>query len=134
MLCDTKTLVRQQSGIVTSTALVVVLRHVITVLVFWQLDSDSGTMHPPARNPRQDVETNALRFQAPTETLEARMIRWSKLLHNCRRKHKILHYDEMYFASYFSWCGHVARLTKADPQRETSRKFTLKLWNGCGIC
>ena len=60
------------------------------------------------------------------ETPEAHMIRWSKLPHNCRRKHKILHGDETYFASYFSWCGHVARLTKVDPQRETSRIFTLK--------
>ena len=40
--------------------------------------------------------------RSPTETPEAHMIRWSKLLHNCRRKHKILHGDEMYFASYFS--------------------------------
>ena len=54
------------------------------------------------------------------------MIRWSQLLQNSRRKHQILHGDEMYFASYFSWCGHVARLTKADPQRETSQIFTMK--------
>ena len=32
----------------------------------------------------------------------------------------------MHFASYFLWCGHVARLTTADPQRETSRISTLK--------
>ena len=57
---------------------------------------------------------------SPTE------IRWFKLLHNCRRNHKLLHGDDMYFASYFLWCGHVARLTKADPQRETSRVFVLK--------
>ena len=55
------------------------------------------------------------------------MIRWSKLLHNCRTKHKILHVDGMYFASYFSWCGHVARLEITDPQRETSRIFTLEI-------
>ena len=61
-----------------------------------------------------------------TETPEAHMIRWSKLLHSCRRKHKTLHGDEMYFASYFSWCGNAARLTKADPQRETSRIFMMK--------
>ena len=41
-------------------------------------------------------------------------------------KHKILHYDETYFASYFSWCGHVARLTKADPKRETGQIFMLQ--------
>ena len=61
-----------------------------------------------------------------TETSEAHAIRWSKLLHNCRGKHKTLHGDEMYFACCFSWCSHVARLTKADPQRETSRIFMLK--------
>ena len=61
-----------------------------------------------------------------TETPEEHMILWSKLLHICRRKHKNLHDDEMYFASYFSWCGHVTRLTKADTQRETSRIFTQK--------
>ena len=81
-------------AIATSTAPAVILRHVITVLVFWQLDSDSVTMHPPARNPRQDVETNDIRTQEPTETPEAHMIRWSKLPHNCRRKHNILHGDE----------------------------------------
>ena len=59
--------------------------------------------------------------------LRRMMIRWSKLLHNCRAKDKILHGDEMYFASYFSWCGHVARLTKMDPQRETSCIFMLKM-------
>ena len=69
----------------------------------------------------------------PTETPEAHMTRWSKLLHNCRKKHKIFHGDEMYFASYLSWCGHVARLTTADPLRETRRIVTLRIWNGCGI-
>ena len=68
-----------------------------------------------------------------TETPGTHMIRWSKLLHNCRAKHKISHGDEMYFASYFSWCGHVARLTKVDPLCETSRIFMLKIWHGCGI-
>ena len=62
----------------------------------------------------------------PTETAEAHVIRWSKLLHNCRAKHKLLHGDEMYFANYSSWCGHVARVTKMDPKRETTRIFTLK--------
>ena len=62
----------------------------------------------------------------PTETFEAHLIRWSKLLHNCRAKHIILHCGEMYFASYFSGCGHVSRLTKTDPQRETSHIFMLK--------
>ena len=62
----------------------------------------------------------------PTETPEAHMTRWSKLLHNSRQKHRIIHGDALYFASYFSWCGRVARLTTADPQRKTSRIFTLR--------
>ena len=49
-----------------------------------------------------------------------------KIASELSEKHKILHGDEMYFASYFSWCGHVARLTTADPQRETSQIFNLK--------
>ena len=50
ILCDTQIVVRQQSGIATPIALVVIVRHVIPVLVFWQLDSDSCTMHPPAQS------------------------------------------------------------------------------------
>ena len=61
ILFDSQIVVRQQSGFVTSTALAVLLRHVIAVLVVWQLDSDSVTMHPPARHPRQDAETNDIR-------------------------------------------------------------------------
>ena len=53
----------------------------------------------------------------PTETAEAPMIRWSRLLHNCRAKQKLLHGDG---------CGHVARVTNKDPKRATSRIFTLK--------
>ena len=127
-----KLLSDKKSGTATSTAPLVIMCHVILVL-FWQLDSDSVTMHLLASNPRQDVETNDTRTWHSTETPEAHMILWSKLLHKCRAKHKILHGDEMNFASHFSWCGHVARLTKADPQRETSRIFMLKIWNGCGI-
>ena len=29
----------------------------------------------------------------------------------------------MYFASYFSWCGHVARVTKVDPKRNESHFY-----------
>ena len=133
ILCDTKIVVRQQNSIATSTAPVVILRHIITVLVFWQLDSDSVTiLHLRAIQDKMLIRMTYVPKHT-TETPEAHMIRWSKLQHNCRRKHKILHGDEMYFASYFSWCGPVARLTKADPKRETSRIFTLRIWNGCGI-
>ena len=34
---------------------------------------------------------------------------------NCREKHKLRHGEEMYFARYFSWCGHVARMTAIEP-------------------
>ena len=53
----------------------------------------------------------------PTETAEAPMIRWSRLLHNCQAKHKLRHGDG---------CRHVARVTNMDPKRATSRIFTLK--------
>ena len=59
------------------------------------------------------------------ESTELHMTRWSRLLRNCRTKHKIMHGDETYFAHYFSWCGHIARLATRDPARETSNMF----WN-----
>ena len=89
-------------------------------LVFWQLDSDPVTMHPLALRRMTYVP------RYPTEIPEEHMTRWSKLPHNCRKKPKILNGDETQFASYFSWCGHVARLRKADPKRETSQIFMLK--------
>ena len=65
--------------------------------------------------------------RSPTETAEAHMIRWSRLLHNCRAKHKLLRGDELKFASYFSWCGHVARVTKKWARNvKRVRIFTLK--------
>ena len=41
-------------------------------------------------------------------------------------KHKLPHGDETYFARYFLWCGHVARMTVIDPMRETNRLFVHK--------
>ena len=134
LLCDTKIVVRQQSGIATSTAPLVILCHFILVLVFWQLDSDTVTMCTSARA----VQDRMLRKmicvpRLPDESAETHMTRWAILLRNCRAKHKFPRGDETYFASYFSWCGHVALLSKADPQRETRRIYVLKIWNGCGI-
>ena len=57
------------------------------------------------------------------ESTESYMARWSRLLRNCRSKHKILHGDETCFAEYFSWCRHNARLATRDPARETSKMF-----------
>ena len=51
------------------------------------------------------------------------MTRWARLLRNCRAKHKFPHGDETYFASYFLWCGHIARIATRDPMRETSKLF-----------
>ena len=60
------------------------------------------------------------------ESAETHMTRWARLLRNCRAKHKFPHGDETYFASYFSWCGHIARITTRDPKRETSKLFLHK--------
>ena len=123
LLCDPKLLWTTEWRCDIDSASCHHVSHVIPVWVFWQLDSDTVTMHSPTSNPRQDVETNENVPGRTTETPEAHMVRWSKLLHGCRGTHKILHGDDMYFASYFSSCGHVARLTKVDPQRETSRIY-----------
>ena len=48
-----------------------------------------------------------------TENAETHMIRWARLLRNCRTKHQLLHGDKAYF-----WCGRAARMTVTDP-RET---------------
>ena len=50
----------------------------------------------------------------PEESAETHMTRWARLLRNCRAKHKFPHGDETYFASFFSWSGHVARITIRD--------------------
>ena len=104
------------------------MRFVLHVLVFWQLETDMRAM--------QDKMLRRMIYvpRSPTETPEAHMIRWSKLLHSSRAKHQILHGDEMYVESYFSWCCHVARLTKMDPTaRKRAASFCCKIWNGCVI-
>ena len=62
----------------------------------------------------------------PDESAETHVTRWARLLRNCRAKHNLPHGDEMYFASYFSWCGHIARITTRDPKRETTNLFLHK--------
>ena len=57
---------------------------------------------------------------------ENAMTRWARPLPNCRAKHKFQHGDEKYFASYFSWCGHTARIATRDPKKETSILFQHK--------
>ena len=53
--------------------------------------------------------------------MQSHVCRWARLPRNCRAKHKLPQGDETYFASYFSWCGHVAWMAVTDPMRETSR-------------
>ena len=53
----------------------------------------------------------------PDESAETHMTRWAKLLRYCRAKHKLPHGDELYFASFFSQCGHIARITTRDPKK-----------------
>ena len=64
--------------------------------------------------------------RCPEESAESHMFRWSRLLRNCRAKHKLLHGDETYFAQYFSGCDQIARITTGDPGRETSRMYMNK--------
>ena len=68
----------------------------------------------------------------PKESAESHMTRWARLLRNCMAKHKFFHGDGTYFASFFSWCAHVARITTRDPTRETSKLFLQKIWLGFG--
>ena len=121
LLCDNKVALRHRLRLLSSC----VSLSLCWCSGSWISDSQSQCTHLRAI---QDKMLRRMMYVpwCSTETPEVHMIRWSKLLHNCRRKYKILHGDEMYFASYFSWCGHVARLTKADPQRETSRILMLK--------
>ena len=62
----------------------------------------------------------------PDESEETHMTRWARLLRNCSAKYKLPRGDETYFGSYFSWCGHIARITTRDPKRETSKLFLHK--------
>ena len=62
----------------------------------------------------------------PDESAETHMTRWARLLRNCRAKHKFPHGDATYFARYFSWWGHIARIATRDPMSETSKLFLHK--------
>ena len=53
------------------------------------------------------------------EVQKKHMTRLARLLLNCRAKHKFPPGDETYFASNFSCCRHMARITTRDPKRET---------------
>ena len=103
-----------------------VVRAVSNVLVPWQLDSDTDAMHPFAGSAGSDVEKMIYVAWGDEESTESFLIRWARLLRNCRCKHKLLHADETYFARYFSWCGHIARISTRDPTRETSRMYMNK--------
>ena len=50
------------------------------------------------------------------------MVRWSRLRRNCRAKHKFPQGDDTYFAQYFSWCGHIARISTRDSSRERDKQ------------
>ena len=59
----------------------------------------------------------------PKESAESHMTRWARLLRNCRAKQKFIHGDDTYFASCFSWCGHIARIATRDSKREKGKLF-----------
>ena len=55
LLCDNKVALKHRSA-----APPLIMRSVIHVLVFWQVDTDTVTMHSPAGSTRQDAEKNDL--------------------------------------------------------------------------
>ena len=60
------------------------------------------------------------------ESAESHMIRWSRLIRNCRTRHEFLHGAETHFAQYFSWCGQKGRIATRDPGREASKMYMNK--------
>ena len=55
------------------------------------------------------------------DNAESHIVHWTRFPRTCKAKRTFLHGDETCFASHFSWCGHVARMTVIDSMRETSR-------------
>ena len=98
-------------------------RHVLCHRCTGALEAGSLHVHN-ARSVGPHVEICVPRL--PDESAELHMTRWARLLRNCRAKHKFPHGDETYFASYFSWCGHIARIATRDPMRETNKLFQHK--------
>ena len=70
-----------------------------------------------------------------TETPEAHMMRSPKLLHNCRRKHKILHGVKMFFGSYLSGpaAGKAEKIRSGyGIWRQGSDPSVMDVGSGCG--
>ena len=90
--------VRWQSGSETSAA-----------TVRWQLHTHKVTMHSSSGSASKDSTHDGICSRETHGNAASHTMRWAPL-RNCRSKRKILHGDETYFASYFAWCGHVARM------------------------
>ena len=75
----------------------------IHVLVCRKLDSHTCTMCTSARSAVQDrlLRNMICVPRLPEESAETHMTRWTRLLRNCKAKHKFPHGDETYFAGYF---------------------------------
>ena len=117
LLCDNNVALKYREGLLTSC---------VASSMYWCVGSGILTRTQCAR--LRAVQDRMLRRmiyvpRLPDDSAETPMTRWARLLRNCRKKHKILHGDETYFASYFSWCGHIARITTRDPRRETITPF-----------
>ena len=99
------------------------MRHVVNVLVRGQLDIDTYSMRTSESGARPHAEKMIYVPRSSEVSADSHMVRWSRLLRNCRDKHEFLHGDDTSFARYLSWCGHIARITTRDPGRETSRMY-----------
>ena len=102
------------------------MRHVVNVLVRGQLDIDTYSMRTSESGARPHAEKMIYVPRSSEVSAGSHIVRWSRLVRNCRYKHKFPHGDDISFARYFSWCGRIARITTRDPGRETSRMYMNK--------
>ena len=92
------------------------------VLVCRKLDSNTYTMYTSARSAGPHAEKDERWFMYQDSLRKVQKHTWQDGQGYCATADHP-HGDETYFASYFSWCSHVARITVRDPKRETSNLF-----------
>ena len=89
-----------------------------------KLDPHTHTMCTSARS--TDLHTHRKMIYVRRfldECADTHMTRWARLLRFCRAKHKLPRCDEIYFVSYFSWCGHIARITTRNLKGEKQASY-----------
>ena len=108
LLCDNNVALKYRLRVLTS----------CVVSPMRKFNLHTHTMCTSARCTGSHAEKMIYVRRLPDESAETHMTRWARLLRNCRAKHKLQHGDESFFASYFSWCGRIARITTRDPKRD----------------